>query len=157
VDVLIEYSVDAGVTFQTATMAATSPTPNPAAALANGLYSFHWHSRDDGVGLAALAVGVIIRVTVDDGISPYTGTCTQTIDIDNTAICGHACGDCNLDAMGPSVIDALLAAQIAAGLQTPNPEQEGCCDVDASMAVTVLDALQIARESAGLSVVLTCL
>ena len=68
-----------------------------------------------------------------------------------------ACGNCDRDAMGGvTVVDALLAAQVSAGLvQIPGPQQAQC-DVDRSGAITIVDALIIAQASAGLPVVLDC-
>jgi hypothetical protein len=57
----------------------------------------------------------------------------------------------------PDIIDALAAAQFAAGLATPTMAELGCCDVNASGVIEVLDALLIAQFAAGLPAVLTCL
>ena len=54
------------------------------------------------------------------------------------------------------LLDALTAAQVAAGLLLPTPLQLACCDVDSSGAVAVLDALVIAQDAAGLPAMLVC-
>ena len=58
--------------------------------------------------------------------------------------------------MGPSITDALSAAQIAAGIIIPSMQQQQCCDVNNSGAVEVTDALFIAQTAAGLMVMLMC-
>jgi hypothetical protein len=71
-------------------------------------------------------------------------------------LCTGLCGDCNEDGNGPTVLDALAAAQMGAGLTSPSPSQEGCCDVDSSGSITVLDALVMAQDAAGLPATLSC-
>lgn len=38
----------------------------------------------------------------------------------------------------------------------PTPTQILCCDVDSSLTITVVDALGIAQDSAGLATMLAC-
>jgi hypothetical protein len=65
------------------------------------------------------------------------------------------CGDC--DGNGAiTVLDALVAAQIAAGITTPTPVQQALCDVQGDIDVDVVDALRLAQEAAGLTPGLTC-
>jgi hypothetical protein len=157
VSAMLEWSTDGGVTYQTATLAAVSPLPtNPAPGLSTpGTgQTFTWDSRTDGIGLMA-PEPADLRVTVDDGL--LHRDCTVSLTVDNTQICTGICGDCNLDASGPAITDALTAAQISAGLSVPGTVQAACCDVNTDGSVTILDALNIARHSAGLSVTLTCL
>lgn len=153
-DATFEFSTDAGVTFLPATAAASSM--NPLVGIPVGAPStFVWDSRTDGVGTMAVSPGVLLRATIDDGVGMATCV-TLGFDVDNTSLCGGTCGDCDLSGTGPDVIDALTAAQLAAGLLTPSSMQDGCCDVDSSMSVTVLDALGIAQAAAGLPAMLTC-
>ena len=157
VDLALDVSTDGGTTFVPATMSAASPNPNPALGVATGVSVFTWDSRGDMVGIAALEPGVIVRATVTDSVSMLSATCSAMIDVDNTMLCNGICGDCDQNAAGPDILDALTAAQIAAGLLQPTPLQVACCDVNASTAVDILDALSIAQSAAGLTVTLTCL
>jgi hypothetical protein len=70
--------------------------------------------------------------------------------------CSGTCGDCDLNGVFPTILDALQAAQMAAAILTPSPLQQLCCDVDSSAAITVLDALVMAQAAAALPVTLTC-
>jgi hypothetical protein len=90
------------------------------------------------------------------GVAP-TPVTSCIFDVDNTQLCAGICGDCNLDAAGPGIIDALTAAQVAAGLIIPGAVQLACCDVNSTTAVEILDALLLAQYAAGLPVTLTCL
>jgi hypothetical protein len=67
-----------------------------------------------------------------------------------------ACGDCNLNAVGPDILDALEVAMISAGTIAPSASRGSCCDVDGSLTLSVLDALRIAQVAAGLPVTLAC-
>jgi hypothetical protein len=119
--------------------------------------TFLWDSRTDGVGQVAIAPGVIVRASVDDGAAILPGTCdTAPFDVDNMALCQGICGDCNLNTTGPEITDALVAAQIGVGLVTPSTPQTGCCDADSSGNIDVIDALRIAQGAAGLTVTLVC-
>jgi hypothetical protein len=154
-DLVVEFSTDGGATYQGATPAASSPTVPPVPGLPVGMHDFHWDSRGDGVGLA-LVQPAELRASIDDGVA--TSECsTALFDVDNTMLCNGICGDCDLNAAGPDILDALAAAQIAAGLLVPSPLQVACCDVNSSASVEILDALFIAQGAAGLSVTLVCL
>jgi hypothetical protein len=98
-----------------------------------------------------------MRAQVDDGLAPIIGTCvTQPFDVDNTTLCLGLCGDCDGSGYATTILDGLAAAQIAAGLVQPTASQLDCCDVDASFSITVLDALRIAQDSAGIPLTLGC-
>ncbi|MCP3979506.1 MAG: hypothetical protein GY716_09280 [bacterium] len=66
------------------------------------------------------------------------------------------CGDCDENGTGPDILDALVAAQIAAGIRLPNATQQLCCDSDSTGTVNILDSLGMAQLSAGLPVTLVC-
>jgi hypothetical protein len=68
----------------------------------------------------------------------------------------QVCGDCDLDGNAPTIIDALVAAQLAAGAAAATPPQTAACDVDSTHSITVVDALRMAQVSAGLPVTLSC-
>ena len=70
--------------------------------------------------------------------------------------CQGVRGDCDLDGIGPDVLDAFQSATITAGLSVPTPAQVHCCDVNGHMQSDVLDALLIARSAAWLPIVFTC-
>jgi hypothetical protein len=70
-------------------------------------------------------------------------------------LAAQPCGDCTGDGT-VGILDALLAAQMGASLVVPIPPQDVDCDVDASGAITILDALGIAQAAAGMPVTLTC-
>jgi hypothetical protein len=157
VDVVFEHSTDGGTSWSTSTAAMGSPLANPALGVPLGISTFVWDSAADAVGAMMLQPGVIVRATVDDGVAPMTGECETTpFDVDNSALCQGICGDCDLDMAGPNILDALVGAQIAAGILIASQAQQGCCDVDASGQVTILDALVIAQGAAGLMVTMTC-
>ena len=67
----------------------------------------------------------------------------------------QACGDCD-GSMQLTIVDALVAAQIAVTLVTPTAAQERVCDVQGDLDVDVIDGLVIAQVAAGLPVTLTC-
>ena len=156
-DATFEWSTDGGATFVPCTAAASSPTSNPVAGVVPGPVDFHWDTIADGVGTPVLTAGVIVGTQLDDGVA-YPGGCTSApFDVDNSAATCHGiCGDCNLSGVGPDILDALTAAQIAAGLLTPSIGQLTCCDFNSSTSVDVLDALGIAQEAAGLPVTPNC-
>ena len=70
--------------------------------------------------------------------------------------CAQICGDCDLNGIGPNITDALVAAQIAAGVTAATPPQTSACDVDLTHSITVVDALRMAQSSAGLPITLSC-
>ena len=142
------------MTFLLCTMDAASPNPNPTGVVPAGSHSFLWDSIADGIGLGMLQ-SVILRATLDDAVSPILGTCSGALDIDNPT-CLTFCGDCDGNGIGPSILDALVASQIAVGLATPTFSQTYCCDVDASGAIDVLDALGMALAASGLPAALMC-
>jgi hypothetical protein len=132
-------------------------TTNPVTGLATGPASFEWDTVADGVGVVAVAAGTLARATVDDGLAPATGDCTSAaFDVDSSAVCLGFCGDCNQTSSPPDILDALAAAQFAAGLGVPTPQQLPCCDVNGSGAVEILDALSMAQAAAGLPATLAC-
>lgn len=158
VGVFIEYSVDGGMNWNPATAAMSSPLTSPAMGVPVGMTQFIWDSRLDNVGVGIPISGILLRATVADGVAILPGECTTAgFDVDNTSLCGGICGDCDLNMSGPNILDALVAAQIAAGLLTPTMPQVGCCDVNSTGQVEILDALLIAQSSAALPVSLMCL
>ena len=98
--------------------------------------------------------GVDLQAVIDDGTA--VGTCATIVDVDNSALCTGICGDCNESGTGPDILDALVGAQLAAGLVMPTTQQVGCCDVNSDGTITVIDALVMAQGAAGLAVTLTC-
>jgi hypothetical protein len=160
-DLTFEHSTDGGVTFLLSQPAVTSPLPNPAPGTPIGMSTFLWDSAADLVGSVTPQAGVLARVSIFDVGAPAPGMAdcqTLPFEVDNTpaALCQAICGDCSENGIGPEIIDALQAAQIAAGLLTPTAGQIGCCDVNASLLTDILDALIIAQGAAGLSVTLSC-
>jgi len=156
VDVAFDYSLDGGATWLPATPGGTSVNPTLGLPVMTPA-TFTWDSRADGVALLALAPAVLVRALVNDGVSLVPGECqTAPFDVDNTSVCFTICGDCNSDAAGPSIIDSLVAAQFSAGIGTPTMLQTGCCDVNSSMSIDIIDALQMAQVSAGLPLTLIC-
>jgi len=154
-DLIFEHSLDGGVTWLACTADPTSPLPAIAPAVPLGPITFVWDSRADAVGVASVATGVLVRVSIDDLTAQ--GECvTGAFDVDNTALCYTLCGDCDENGSGPDILDALVGAQISAGLSTPTPLQIGCCDVNSSGNIEILDALLTAQLAAGLPVTLTC-
>jgi hypothetical protein len=150
----IEYSLDGGMTFLgPCTPAPTSPIVPPQAGIpGGGPTSFIWASGLDGVATMAVESNVLLRATISDPAG--SSTCdTLVFEVDNQC---H-CGDCNLSGSLPiTFTDAIEGAMIAAGRLTASGLQQRCCDVDATGSVTILDALLMARSSAGLPVTLTC-
>jgi hypothetical protein len=67
-----------------------------------------------------------------------------------------ACGDCDDNGVYVTILDALVGAQLAAGLTTPSAAQQCACDADGSGALTILDALRMAQSAAALPVTLSC-
>jgi hypothetical protein len=156
VDATFEWSTDSGTSWNLATPGPAHANPMVAVPI-TVTAAFAWDSRADGVALAALVPGVLLRATVDDGVAPLTGECQAVpFDVDNTSLCPGTCGDCDENLTATTILDALVAAQIAAGLVTPTAWQTGCCDVNSSMSIEVIDALLMAQDSAGLTVTLTC-
>ena len=91
--------------------------------------------------------------------SPHRGVGLSTRQalarIRRVAEAGLLCGDCDLDGQ-LRILDALLAARIAVGLESVTPVQTMLCDVDSSGDITVVDALRMAQAAASLGTVLTC-
>jgi hypothetical protein len=83
--VTFEHSTDGGATWTLSTPAGTSPAPymaNPAVGVTAALaQTFRWDSVAD---VFTFQAGVMVRVTVDDGLDP-PATCTTTFDVDNNA------------------------------------------------------------------------
>jgi hypothetical protein len=154
IDIALEWSSDGGVTYMPCTMAAGSPGPNPRLGALVGVSTFLWDSRGDGAALSGVE-GIPVRATVNDG-GPITSDCQAVLSVDNGMLCGGICGDCNLNGVGPDVVDALTAAQIAVATIVPTAEQAACCDVNTSGQVDVVDALFIAQAAAGISILLVC-
>ena len=123
--------------------------------------NFFW---DAGVDVGTPFSGVVFRITVDDGRGGLV-TCTVTVDVGapgmSCPVASTSCGDCNLDGV-INILDALVAAQIAASLVGPSPQQFDWCNVsgaiypDPAAIVNILDALLIAQTAAGLPVTLVC-
>jgi hypothetical protein len=91
-----------------------------------------------------------------DGLATQFSISDHTINGLTYVTC-DTCGDCDLDGQPATVLDALAAARLHAGLDTPaSAQRRYCCDVDQDRAVTVLDALVMAQEAVGLPVVLDC-
>jgi hypothetical protein len=152
----VSYSTDGGTLFLTATPAPGSSNPMLGIPILVPAL-FEWDSRADGVALSGALTGVLVRVSVENGIAPLGGSClTAPFAVDNTSLCTRICGDCSEDGLGPDVIDALVAAQIAAGLTLPTANQMACCDANASLNVDVVDALLLAQEATGLLPGLVC-
>jgi hypothetical protein len=151
----LEFSTDSGATWSLSTAAAGSTTSNPDVARATPFSGviFLWDSRAD-VQTPVTPLPVVLRLTVASAVA--SSACTVAITVDNTAICTGICGDCNLDGQGPTIIDALTAAQIAVSLITPSLMQTGCCDIDSDADIDIIDGLRIAQKSAGLVVSLAC-
>jgi hypothetical protein len=151
----LELSTDGGATFVPATdLGGGSLTGNPTGTFGAGSHTWEWASRADLP--MALFAGTILRVTVTDSVTGYDQSCSTTLDVDNSSLCTTFCGDCDDDAMGPTILDALTAAQISTMIVSPSSTQTGCCDVDSSMTIDIVDALLIARATAALPVTLTC-
>jgi hypothetical protein len=68
---------------------------------------------------------------------------------------GMICGDCSGNQVGPDIVDALMAAQLAASMPVPSA-QPALCDVNGSGDVEILDALLLAQAAAQTQVVLNC-
>jgi hypothetical protein len=149
-DATFEFSTDAGATYTICTPAGTSTLANPALGLVPGTPEvFVWDTATDG--LSPPSSGVIVRATVDDGAS--TADCEVSFDVD------CACGDCNSNGTPLEILDALVAAQISAGLSPPAPataQQVLCCDATGDTSITILDALRMAQGAAGLTVSMDC-
>ena len=101
---------------------------------------------------------MLVRVTVGDGVVPNPSVCdTGTFTLDSSFLCNGNCGDCDQAGLpAPNIVDALIAAQIAAAVVLPTPQQIGCCDVNDTRTVDVIDALLIAQVAAQLPITLNC-
>ena len=118
------------------------------------------------VDIAATAETITIDGNIDvlDAITmaSFTDLDADTPDMWDVLAClAPFCGDCNLDMM-VSILDALVAAQHAAGLIILTGTQFSNCNVLGTLepfpgaTVDILDALNLAQAAAGLSVTLTC-
>lgn len=65
------------------------------------------------------------------------------------------CGDCDGDNF-ITIVDALLAAQIAVGIEGLGPIDAVFCDVTYPEGVGIIDALRIAQYVVGYVAVLAC-
>jgi hypothetical protein len=156
VDATFEYSTDSGTSWELATPDASSANPIMGIPLAI-VVQFLWDTRADNLGMTAPVTGVLFRTTVADGVAPVDGTCTlPPFDVDNTSLCPSTCSDCDLNGTAPAILDALIGAQLAAGMMSASAAQDGCCDVNADMHITILDALLMAQAAAGIPLTLTC-
>lgn len=155
----ITHEFDSGAGFQTATR--TGGGSSTSVGVQPGARTFQWDAAAD---VGVMATGIDFRVTVDD-LRGGVSQCTVTLDIAPTGgacpVLGAQCGDCNGDG-ARNILDALLAAQIAATLLGPSPDQFDRCNVngavfpDPAASVTILDALILAQFAAGLPVTLAC-
>lgn len=66
------------------------------------------------------------------------------------------CGNCDLQSDGITIVDALVAAQISAGLVPARVLQDCSCDVDNSGTITILDSFLIANVVAGIQRTFDC-
>lgn len=97
------------------------------------------------------------RVVVDT----FTGAAHANETPPPSCAFGTTCGDCNEDG-SMDILDALQAAQHAAGVLTLSARGQTACNVtgtlapDPGAAVDILDALMLAQAAAGLPVTLAC-
>jgi hypothetical protein len=153
----IYYEYDAGGGFQPATRDGGG-APFDLGVSPGAFEFFIWDARADLIGAIP---GVIFQVRLDDRHGG-TGLCSVQVDVDLPTCPPPAlCGDCNLDTLF-TILDALTAAQIAAGLVTPSADQFHRCNVQGLVApsvgavVDVLDSLALAQNAVGLPVTLHC-
>ena len=76
---------------------------------------FDWDSVADSVGLGA-AQATLLRVSATDGT--VSACCAVSIDVDNSgpSCAAGSCGDCDLNTVGPNIIDALIQSTRARGV-----------------------------------------
>lgn len=78
----------------------------------------------------------------------------NTVWLNDTRSC-RLCGDCDQDG-DVDILDALRAAQLAAGLIAPAPIDFFFCNVYRDGDIDIIDALLMAQFAAGLPVMLNC-
>jgi len=160
VSITTRFSTDGGLTWSPATEGPGGDGTTGLAVTPGGTpHLYDWDSAAD-VPPAPMPVPVVFEITVDDGST--MGACTSSFEVDNSPTCAPTtCGDCNGDGL-VTILDALVAAQHAAGLTMltgldfTNCNVIGLVEPDPGAMVDILDALTIAQSAAGLAVTLMC-
>ena len=150
------YSTSGGTSWLPCTPLGAGATPALGVTVPATGAQFTWDAHADGVGLAG-PQNTLVRVETTGLMITNPYVCESGLFvIHDPLVCVGLCGDCDQSGTGPDILDALLAAQIAAAVALPPPAGGGCCDVTGSLSVDVLDALLIAQESAGIQPTLAC-